>query len=75
MSDDDVIRIPVQLWHFFNERRWDEAKALLAEDFEGYWPQSIEKIVGRNNFIEVNRQHPGTHKIEILNTHFGLKER
>lgn len=49
--------------------RRDSARKLLAEDFEADWPQSMERIVGPDNFIELNRKYPGSHKIEILNAH------
>jgi hypothetical protein len=64
MKNDEAARVPVQLWHLFSERRWDEAKELLADGFEAWWPQSREKMT-RDNFIEVNRTYPGTHKIEV----------
>lgn len=54
-----------QLWHLFNDRQWEKARALLSEDFEAYWPQTREHIVGPDNFIELNRRYPGTHKIQI----------
>jgi hypothetical protein len=57
-----------ELWRLFNAREWDKARKLLSNDFEAYWPQSREKIVGRNNFIELNRRYPGDHKIQILDS-------
>ncbi len=53
------------LWRSFNLLRWGAAGELLGEKFVAYWPQSGEKIVGARNFIEVNRNYPGKHKIEI----------
>jgi hypothetical protein len=64
-SNEEGAAVPVKLWELFRERRWDEAKELLAEAFEAWWPQSREKIVGPDNFIEVNRTYPGTHKIRV----------
>lgn len=57
----------IKLWTFFNDRKWDEAKNLLSEEFEAFWPKSKEKIIGPNNFIELNRRYPGTHEIKVLN--------
>ena len=34
------------------------ASALLAEDYELYWPQSSERILGRANFVAVNKHYP-----------------
>lgn len=57
-----------QLWRLFNDRKWDEARKLLSENFECYWPQSREHIAGPDNFIEVNRRYPGEHKIQLHNS-------
>lgn len=65
----EATELPLALWNHFNNREWDLAGALLSEKFEAVWPQSREKIVGPKNFIEVNRTYPGTHKIEILDSH------
>lgn len=64
-ADEAIAQIPSRLWHLFGEQRWDDAKALLSEDFEAYWPQTRERIRGRDNFIEVNRRYPGTHNIDF----------
>lgn len=65
-ADDEITQAPSQLWHLFSQRKWDDAKELLhPDDFEAYWPQTREKIVGRDNFIELNRRYPGEHKIEF----------
>jgi hypothetical protein len=70
-ADAELTGAPARLWHLFNERRWDETKELLSPDeFEAYWPQTKEKIVGRDNFIEVNRRYPGEHKIEFVDSHY-----
>jgi ketosteroid isomerase-like protein len=51
----DVVR---RLWELFEARRWDEAGELLTEDFVSEWPHSNERIRGRNNYIELNRNYP-----------------
>ena len=65
----------MKFWNHFNNRDWDFAESLLSEDFEAFWPQSREKIVGSKNFIEVNRTYPVTHKIEILNSRQSYENR
>ena len=57
-----------ELWRFFNAREWDKARKLLSDDFEACWPQSREKIIGPDIFIELNRRYPGEHKIQILDS-------
>lgn len=66
MKNESAGQLVTQLWFHIATQQWDQAKKLLAEDFEAIWPQSNEKF-NRDNFIEVNRTYPGTHKIEILN--------
>lgn len=69
MKRDPDINLPLQMWRHFNAKEWDSAQGLLSDDFEAYWPQSEETFVGAQNFIEVNRIYPGTHKIEIVDSH------
>jgi len=68
MKNPEAIRIAVALWNCFRDGEWEEARQLLDDDFEAIWPQSREIIKGPDNFIRVNRQYPGTHKIEVTNT-------
>ncbi len=68
MKDECAQDLVSRLWRHFNNQEWDQAKKLLSEDFEACWPQSNEKFT-RDNFIEVNRTYPGTHKIEVMNIH------
>ena len=67
MKNGEDVKIASQFWSFISEQKWNEAKRLLSNDFEAYWPQSKEKIVGADNFIAVNSNYPGTHKIEFHN--------
>jgi hypothetical protein len=39
-----------------------KASEWLSEDFEGFWPQSSELIVGRNNFFAINSYYPANGK-------------
>lgn len=66
MKNESADQLVTQLWHHISSKEWDQAKKLLSEDFECYWPQSNEKF-NRDNFIEVNRTYPGTHEIQIMN--------
>lgn len=56
------------LWNCFGECRWNDARKLLGDNFEAAWPQSRETIKGPDNFIRVNSEYPGTHKIQVKNT-------
>jgi len=66
----DTKQVPIQLWSHIQACDWDAAKQLLSEDFEAHWPQSQEKIIGRNNFIELNQRYPGSHSIEVKNVRY-----
>ena len=55
------------LWDCFYRLRWDDAEQLLAKNFVALWPQSAEKIQGARNFIELNRNYPGKHRITVKN--------
>lgn len=63
----EAIEIAVSLWHHFNDKNWNGARHLLDDAFEATWLQSKELIKGPNNFIELNRTYPGTHRIEVTN--------
>ena len=49
----------LRLWELFDERRWDEARELLAEDFVAVWPQSGERIEGPDDSLAIDRNFPG----------------
>ena len=58
-----------KFWQLFSEQQWDEAQSLLSNEVIVTWPQSREKMIGSKNCVDVNRNYPGNHKIEILKIH------
>jgi hypothetical protein len=54
-----------KFWNYFSNQEWEKAKELLDQDFIATWPQSRERILGPDNFININRHYPGNHKIQI----------
>jgi ketosteroid isomerase-like protein len=54
------------LWARIEVRDWPGVGALLAEDFVMDWPHSRERIRGRENFVELNRNYPEGWSIEVL---------
>lgn len=38
---------------------WDMAASLMHEDFVQEWPQSGERIMGKENALAINRNFPG----------------
>jgi ketosteroid isomerase-like protein len=65
MSQDEGEHLVRSLWELFEARRWDDAAELLAEDFVAEWPHSSERIRGRHNFIELNRNYPEGWSIRV----------
>jgi ketosteroid isomerase-like protein len=54
------------LWDRFQARDWDAAAQLLADDVVVEWPQTRERIRGRENMIAVNRNYPEGWTIRVL---------
>ncbi len=59
MVEQDAARIGRELWSAIGNGDWDAAAALLHDDFVQEWPQSGERIVGRDNALAINRNFPG----------------
>ena len=55
----------ITLWRLFDERRFEEVRPLLADDFTADWPQTRERIPGPDNFIELNRAYPGAWRCHL----------
>ena len=52
-----------QLWAMMEKQDWDAAIDLYAEDAVEEWPQSGERIRGRENIMAINKNYPGFHKL------------
>jgi hypothetical protein len=48
------------LWHCFDEARFQDALPLLSDTFEAVWPNTRERILGAKNFIDMNEAYPGS---------------
>jgi len=59
MADDDPGELVQRLWRAIGHAEWDVAAELLHDDFVQEWPQSGERIVGRDDALAVNREFPG----------------
>ena len=53
-------------WQLMSDQEWDSVKNLLHPEFVTTWPQSKEKMIGPDNFVNVNKYYPGNHKIELI---------
>ena len=52
----NAVALAGRLWANFDEDRWDEARALLADNFRADWPQTEEEVLGADRYIAVNRE-------------------
>jgi ketosteroid isomerase-like protein len=59
MDERDGGQVAEAVWKALARRDWDGARALLHDDFVQEWPQSKERIVGRDNAIAINQNYPG----------------
>ncbi|HST26114.1 MAG TPA: nuclear transport factor 2 family protein [Gaiellaceae bacterium] len=63
MTSGEIVRA---LWDRIQARDWDGAGELLAEEVVVDWPQTRERIRGRENVIAVNRHYPEGWTIRVL---------
>jgi ketosteroid isomerase-like protein len=54
------------LWDRFQARDWSGAAELVADGAVIDWPVSSERIVGKANFIALNREYPEGWSIRVL---------
>jgi ketosteroid isomerase-like protein len=59
VDERDGGQVAEAVWKALGERDWEAAKELLHDDYVQEWPQSGERIIGRDNAIAINRQFPG----------------
>jgi ketosteroid isomerase-like protein len=54
------------LWACIQARYWAGVAELVAEDAVVEWPLTAERIVGRDNFVAVNREYPEGWSARVL---------
>jgi len=59
MDERDARHVAEAVWKALQAGDWDAASRYLREDFVQEWPQSGERIVGRDNAIAINQNFPG----------------
>lgn len=59
MAQQDVRQLAEGAWKALEAGDWDAAAAFMHEEYVQEWPQSGERIVGRDNALAVNRNFPG----------------
>ena len=68
IGDEAPRRVVERFWRAMNENDWRAAGALLHDDYLLEWPQSGERIRGRDNFAAVNAHYPaaGRWRFDLL---------
>ncbi len=55
---DENRRVVERFWQTMNTNDWRAAGELLHDDFVLDWPQSGERVRGRDNFVAINAAYP-----------------
>jgi hypothetical protein len=59
MTEPDARHVAEGVWKALHAGDWGTAGGALHDDFVQEWPQSGERIVGRDNAIAINQNYPG----------------
>ena len=59
MEESDVGRRAETIWKLIAVGEWDAVAEQMHEDYVQEWPQSRERIVGKENALAVDRDFPG----------------
>ena len=59
MEELDPRHVAEGVWRALQAGDWDAAGGYLHDDFVQEWPQSGERIVGRDNALAIERNFPG----------------
>lgn len=51
-----AVVLAARFWANVDEGKWDEARALFADNFRADWPQTEEEVLSADRYIEVNRE-------------------
>jgi hypothetical protein len=65
MSEEVNRRLIIELWQRMGRFDFAGTGELLHDDYVCEWPQSNERIRGRENFIALNANYPGRWAAEI----------
>jgi ketosteroid isomerase-like protein len=63
MDPGEVVR---RLWQRIEARDWGGVADLVAEDAVVDWPNTAERIRGRDNYVTLNREYPEGWSIDVL---------
>ena len=66
MTDDHTRDLIERFWRAIDARDWETVAGLLDPTFVCEWPQSRERIRGRDHFVALNRDYPGDWRITVV---------
>jgi ketosteroid isomerase-like protein len=59
MDEQDAGSVAEALWRALQAGDWETAGGYLHDDFVQEWPQSGERIIGRDNAMAIEQHFPG----------------
>ena len=59
MDERDARQVAEKLWTALQASDWETAGGYLHDDFIQEWPQSGERVIGRDNAIAIEQNFPG----------------
>jgi ketosteroid isomerase-like protein len=62
----DAAKLVQKFWQQMQTNNFRSAGELLSDDFVLEWPQSNERIRGRDNFAQVNEEYPAHGRWEFV---------
>src|SRR5512147_1398065 len=65
MNADTNRQLVIELWQCMGRFDFAGAGELLHDDYVCEWPQSKERIRGRENFVALNSHYPGRWAAEV----------
>jgi ketosteroid isomerase-like protein len=65
MPEHNSAALVTRYWRLMDAADFTGAAALLADEYTCDWPQSRERIHGRENFVAVNAHYPGRWRIAL----------
>lgn len=65
MSEEANRQLIIELWQRMGRLDFASAGELLHDDYVCEWPQSNERIRGRENFVALNSNYPGHWSTEV----------
>jgi ketosteroid isomerase-like protein len=66
VNKQENLQLVERFWQAFDRLDFEAAGELLHDDYICIWPQSEERIRGRNNFIAVNKRYPQEWQVTIM---------